>query len=303
MALTLAQATTLNSICKGCNDTSLGTAVYTLEQAQPTGTVVGTTDVQTLTNKTLGVPNDALLTLGTTVTTAETKVTMEFDETTTGIGLTNVGSVSVPQVLNTNPGAGVISDTINILHSAGAGNCDDLYATYHKVAVTGAGDSGITVVGDAPRAYVGTTAGTTVAAEAYAVQPWAKHEGTGAITAMSGVSALLNVGGDNFTANTVNAGHFHVTGGATVTGQYDILMLEAYPDVRGLDAMLRLAADDGATVNAAIEVSGATTDFIKFAADGSGGATTSDPGVGAINAWVKCHIGNTIFWLQGYADA
>ena len=53
MALTLAQATTLNSICKGCNDTSLGTAVYTLEQAQPTGTVVGTTDAQTLTNKTI----------------------------------------------------------------------------------------------------------------------------------------------------------------------------------------------------------------------------------------------------------
>jgi hypothetical protein len=120
---------------------------------------------------------------------------------------------------------------------------------------------------------------------------------------MSAVSAMLNVGADNFTVNTINSGHFHIQGGATVTGQYDGVMIEAYPDVRSMDSMLKLAVDSGAVVEAAINVSGATTDFIKFAADGSGGATTSDPGVGTVNAWVKCHIGNTIFWLLGYADS
>jgi len=302
MALTAAERIKINSACKSLADTNLGTAVGLLQDAMPTGSVVGISDSQTLTNKTINIANDTPLTIGTTMTTPETKITIEFDETTTGIGITQVGSVSVPQVLNTNPG-NVISDTINILHSAGAGNCDNCYATYHKVAVTGDGDSGLTIVGDAPRAYVGTTAGVTVTDEAYASQPWVKHEGTGAITAMSALSALANVGSDNFTCNTINAGHFHITGGATVTGQYDGVMIEAYPDVSGMDSMLKLAVDAGATVNAAIEVSGTTTDFVKFAADGSGGATTSDPGVGAINAWVKCHIGNTIFWLQGYADA
>jgi hypothetical protein len=247
--------------------------------------------------------DDVALTLGTTTATAATKITLEFDETTTGIGLMNFGSLAAPMVLNTNPGATVVGSTINILHSAGAGNCADLLGSYVKCAVSGDGDADTTVVASAPRAYVGTVEGTTVASACYASQPWAKHDGTGAITAMSALSALVDVNTDAFTASTVNAGHFHIEGASTVTAQFDGVMIECYPDVTCLDSLLALAVDSGATVEAAIRVSGATTDFVKFAATGSGGAVTSDPSVGVANCWIKCHVGNTITWLIGYADS
>jgi len=249
--------------------------------------------------------DDVVLTLGTTTATAATKITLEFDETTTGIGLFQIGSLSVPQVLNTNPGATVCGHVVNILHSAGAGDCDDLLGSYCKVALSGDGDSGTTAVGHASRAYAGTAAGsTTVVSQLYGSQPWVSHYGTGAVTAMSGLSAKCDVNTGNFTATTVNAGHFHIEGASTVTSSmFDGVMIEVYPDVTCLDAGLRIAVDTGATVGAAIAVDGSTTDFVKFAATGSGGATTSDPSVGVANCWIKCHVGDTITWLIGYADS
>jgi hypothetical protein len=215
----------------------------------------------------LRLANDSLLSLGTTVTTAETKITAEFDETTTGIGLINLGSVSVPMVLNTNPGSAVIAETVNINHSAGAGDCDDLIAAYHKVNVIGSGDAGTTIVGHASRAYVGLTGGAdnSVASAAYGSQPWARHQGTGAITAMSGVSAKLDVGADAFTASTVNAGHFHIDGDAIVTGQFDGVMIEIYPAVTSMDNGLKIAVDAGAAVVNAIGIAGTVTTAIDMA--------------------------------------
>lgn len=215
----------------------------------------------------LNTTDDVILTLGTTTTTAATKVTLEFDKTTTGIGQFKMGDTSNPQVLITNPGATVIGETINILHSAGAGDCDDLIGSYSKVAVSGSGDSGITVVGSAPRAYVGVTGGSnnSVASQAYGCQPWARHQGTGAITAMSGLSAKIDVGTDAFTATTVNAGHFHIDGAATVTSSmFDGVMIEVYPDVTCLDAGLRVVVDTGAVVTNGISISGATTNGINL---------------------------------------
>ena len=213
----------------------------------------------------LTLADDKVFTLGTTVATAATKITLEFDETTTGIGLFNMGSASVPMVLNTNPGAAVIASSVNVLHSAGAGNCDDLIASYEKVAVSGDGDSGLTLVGTASRAYVGTEVGsTTVASECYGAQPWASHYGTGAITAMSGVSAKVDVNTGNFTATTVNAGHFHIEGAATVTGQFDGVMIEVYPDVTCLDSALALIVDSGAVVTSGIRISGTMTNLLKL---------------------------------------
>jgi hypothetical protein len=227
--------------------------------------------------------------------------------TTTGIGQINIGTTAVPQVLNANPGAGVIGETINILHSAGAGDCNDLIASYKKVAVTGDGDAGITIVGDATRAYVGTTAGTTVADEAYGSQPWVKHEGTGAITAMSGVSAKLNVGADNFTASTVNAGHFHIEGDADVIGMYDGIMVEAYPDVDTMDSMVHLMVDTGADVDTAIKVTGALgTNFIDISAASTGvvvaaGTTlTHDPNGVTSDAYLVVKVGATSYALPLY---
>jgi hypothetical protein len=206
----------------------------------------------------VGLSNDLVFSLGTTLTNAETKITAEFDETTTGIGLFRIGDLSNPQVLNANPGATVVSEIVNINHSAGAGDCDDLIAVYNKVNVIGDGDAGTTVVGHASRAYVGLTGGAnnSVASQAYGSQPWARHQGTGAVTAMSGVSAKLDVGADNWTASTANAGHFHIDGAATVTGQFDGVMIEVYPAVKSMDNALAIAIDAGAVVNYGVSVSG-----------------------------------------------
>jgi hypothetical protein len=222
--------------------------------------------------------DDDYISLGTTTTNAATKVTLEFDKTTTGIGQFKIGDTSNPQVLNTNPGSAVFGETINILHSAGAGDCDDLIGSYSKVAVSGAGDSGLTAVGSAPRAYV--LAGA--AKEVYGSQPWISHAGTGAVTAMSALSAKCDVNADNFTASTINAGHFHVEGAATVTGQFDGAMIEVYPDVTCLDSGLAIAVDTGAVVTSAIRTSGNYTNVLELAATndaavvGAGTYTTAD---------------------------
>jgi len=198
------------------------------------------------------------------------------------------GTLATPISLALNAGASVVVDTINILHSVGASNTDDLLGRYTKVAITGAGDSGITMVGDAPRAYVGTVGGTTVAKEVYGSQPWAKHYGTGAITAMSGLSALVGVNDDNFTASTINAGHFHITGKATVTGQFDGVMIEAYPEVTCLDSALAIAIDEGAAVQSGIRITGTPKNGIKFQS-----GTTISSGAGTDDTTIKAEQGAT----------
>ena len=215
------------------------------------------------------VTDDSTLYIGTTIATAATNITAKYDATTTGIGLKTCGDVSVPQVLKTNPGADIICDTVNILHSAGAGDCANLYGRYTKVAISGNGDADTTLVGSAPRAYVdaiGGAPGTTVAKEIYGSQPWVKKNGTGTITAMSGLSALVNVGAGNFIASTINAGHFHIDGGATVTGQYDGVMIEAYPAVRSMDSLLSLVTDAGAVTAAMIRTTGDAPSLLNIAA-------------------------------------
>jgi hypothetical protein len=255
----------------------------------------------------VGIPffmaDDQLLTIGTTVATAATKITMEFDETTTGIGLFNMGSVSVPMVLNTNPGAAVIGHTINILQSAGAGDCADLIASYAKVAFTGSGDNGTTAVGAAFRAYVGAAGGdSTVVSQLYGCQPWVSHFGTGAVTAMSALSAKCDVNTGNFTASTVNAGHFHIEGASTVTAQFDGVMIEVYPDVTCLDSMLALAVDGSATVTAGIRASGAFTYLFDFAATGSG-ITHGGAAGAAVAGYIKARVGSTAYRIPYLADS
>jgi len=255
---------------------------------------------------TLAMPNDAAFTIGTTTATAETKITMSFDESLTGIGLFNMGSTSVPMVLATNPGSGVIAHTVNILHSAGAGDCDDLIASYEKCAVSGDGDSGLTLVGTASRAYVGTAVGsTTVAKECYGAQPWVSHYGTGAITAMSGLSAKCDVNTGNFTASTVDAGHFHVEGAATVTSaMFDGVMIEIYPDVTCLDAGLRIVADTGSVVTNAIKIGGTASMTYALAFDAIAGCCATNTAVPAVApAWdIVLDMGGTPGYIPVYSD-
>ena len=250
----------------------------------------------------VGMANDQILTLGTTTATAETKITAVFDESATGIGLFNMGSGAAPMVLATNPGATVVAHTVNVLHSAGAGDCADLLAAYQKVAVSGDGDVDITVVGTASRAYVGTAVGsTTVASQCYGAQPWCSHFGTGAITAMSALSAKCDVNTGNFTASTVNAGHFHVEGAATVTAQFDGVMIEVYPDVTCLDSALAIAVDSPATVTSGIRASGAFTNLFELA-NGSG-CVHGGAAAAAVAGYIKIKEGGTAYRIPYLLDS
>lgn len=245
----------------------------------------------------LSMADDLSIVLGTTVATAATKVTLEYDKTTTGIGQFNIGSIAAPQVLNTNPGATVVASTINILHSAGAGDCGDLIGFYNKVAVSGAGDSGLTVVADAPRAYV--LAG--VAQEVYGSQPWAKHCGTGTITAMSSLSAKLLINdAEAFTAtNSLNAGHFHVStvsgaaNGTITSSNFDGVMVEVYPNVTGLRSMLHLANESSAGVVNGVALAGLATTGINLS-----GATLTNEMVLSTGTTVTAS-GDTITFTRG----
>jgi len=242
----------------------------------------------------MAVPNGLNPTFGGIVTAAGF-ATLGGDVTSGIPSINLIGTIATPRTLNANPGATVIGDTINILHSAGAGDCDDLIGRYTKVAVSGDGDSGLTLVADAPRAYV--LAG--VAKEIYASQPWASHAGTGAITAMSASSPKINVGTDNFTASTINGQHIHVTGAATVTGQFDGQMIEVYPDVTSLDAIQALVVDSGATVVSAHRYAGDFTNFLNFAAANTAVVVSGTVASGN-GAKIAIMIGATPYYINAH---
>lgn len=239
--------------------------------------------------------------LGTTTTNAATKVTLVFDKATTGIGQIKLGDLSNPQVLKTNPGATVVGSSINILHSAGAGDCDDLIGSYVKTAMSGSGDSGTTMVGHASRAYM--LGGTTVCGQVYGSQPWAKHTGTGTCSAMSALSAQLLINdAEAFTAtNSINAGHFHVStpGGAangTVTsGNFDGVMVEVYPNVTGLHSMLHLAQDSTTVITSAIKLTGTKVTNIFEIAAGDGCVVGSQAWGANANGYLVLKVGSTSY--------
>lgn len=288
--------------------TASGHKAYTADfRGQNGETWSNATDGIWLANSHVSMLDDKVFTLGTNTATVATKLTMEFDEITTGIGQFNIGDLSTPQVLNVNPGASVAGSVININHSAGAGDCDDLLGSYSKINVIGDGDAGITIVGDASRAYVGLTGGAnnSVASQAYGTQAWARHGGTGAITAMSGLSAKLDVGAENFTATTANAGHFHIDGAGDVTGQYDGVMVEAYPDVDTMDALLALVADGGADVDYGIRFAGTFANALMQLPNGAflfaGTAANGDAvyaEVGTKDATGSVYISTAGFYVQ-----
>jgi hypothetical protein len=156
------------------------------------------------------------------------------------------------------PDASVIPFQVYLSHASGAGDCDDISASYLRIDVTGDGDAGLTPATIACRAYIGSAGtDTTVANEVYALQPWVKHTGTGTVAAMSAVSAALRLNTGTFTStNSINAGHFHVidltnsTSGAqgveVTSNNYNCVMMEVYPGVHNLGSVLQLSVD-GAT--------------------------------------------------------
>ena len=251
---------------------------------------------------TVAMADDQALTLGSTTTNAATKITLEFDETTTGIGQFKMGDLSNGQVLNTNPGATVVGEIINIAHSAGAGDCDDLMGMYIKNAVSGDGDSGITVVPLGTRAYVGSADDDSAASEVYSIQPWAKHSGTGSMLAMSAVSAALILNdADAFeSTNSINAGHFHIktasgaANGAVTSSNFDGIMVEVYGNVTGMDSLLNLS-NGGTSTDSIIKVTaGTATNVLEFTAAAT--AVVEDAGTySTADAYLTVKVGSNTY--------
>ena len=247
----------------------------------------------------LGMLDDMELTIGTTVTNAATKLTMEFDETTTGIGQVRMGDLSNAQVLNTNPGATVVGHVINIEHSAGAGDCTDLMGLYIKNQISGDGDSGTTLVPLGIRAYIAADA---VADEVYAIQPWIKHSGTGTIQAGSAVSAALVLNdSDAFTAtNSLNAGHFHIktyageANGTVTSSNFDGVLIEVYGNVTGLDSLLHLTNAGTGTDSIIKATPGTAVNVLEFSA--AAASVVEDTGTySTADAYMIVKVGNNTY--------
>jgi len=267
------------------------------------------TAIQTF-EKGLKITDERVLTLGSTTGTATTKITVEFDEATTGIGQFKMGDLSNAQVLNTNPGATVIGGIINITHSAGAGDCDDLMGLYIKTAVTGDGDSGTTVVPLGTRAYVGSAADDSVAGEVYSFQPWLKHTGTGTITAGSAVSAALILNdGDAFTStNSLNSGHFHIktnagaANGTVTSSNFDGVMIENYGNVTGLDSLLHMT-NAGTSTDSMIKMTvGTATNVLEIAAAGDSVVVTGGT-YSTADGYMVIKVGSSTYRVPFFSGA
>jgi len=176
--------------------------------------------------------------------------------------------ITLTKNLIVNPGSAVIGEKITMNHSLGAGDCDDLIASYSKVDISGDGDSGLTAVGLASRAYVSAGA----AQEVYGSQPWAKHAGVGSMLAMSGLSAalILNDAEAFESTNSINAGHFHIktyagaANGAVTSNNFDGVMIEIYGAVLGLRAGLNIAVSTATGIESFVRGTGIATTGIDI---------------------------------------
>ncbi len=248
------------------------------------------------------VADDVQFKVGSTQATAATMITAEFDETTTGIGIVQQGSITVPMVLNTNPGSAVVANSINVLHSAGAGDCDDLIAAYQKVSISGDGDSGLTAVGTAPRLSI---AGAV--SEAYCLQSHAIHTSDDAATAVSACSCRLSTTTADYTvANSVNAGQFILTGDGTynptcTAGRFTCVELTVESYVDGVDSVLRLN-NGGTNTDTMLEVVGGTATYFAELS-GSTFVESADitSGKSCIRG-VRCLFGATVGVIPFYED-
>ena len=257
----------------------------------------------------IGLVDGGVITLGTTTTTAATKVTLEFDETTTGIGQFNMGSVSVPMVLNTNPGTTVVGGTINITHSAGDGDCTDLMGLYVKTHISGDGDSGLTSVPIGARAYVYDAA----VDEVYGVQSHARHRGTATVSgSMFAGSFKLNLGtpsgaagADDFTV-TDNIGALWLIATAAqsdvdVSGNYVVAKVDVEGNCKGVDAVFDIN-NSGASTGTIFDISGGSATYLAKIT-GSTFVEEADvtSGKSCIRG-VRCVFGSTVGLIPFYED-
>lgn len=124
MALTSEQKTKLNLMCKAANDGLLGDTIGALEDALPTGSVVGTSDTQTLSNKTLTEPI--------------------IDDTDAGITITSADQTHATPVA-TIPDIGDAADTFVMVDTAQTLTNKTLTSPVITTMLVDDGDAGLTV--------------------------------------------------------------------------------------------------------------------------------------------------------------
>ena len=255
---------------------------------------------------TLLVADDTYFSLGTTQTTAVTHVTMEWDETTTGVGLMQFGSSSAPMVYNTNPGATAqpIID-INVTHSAGAGDAVWLTGVRSAMIISGDGDSGTKL---AP-IHASILLDEAAISSAYTIRATLTHDGTDTISgAAAVVNADLYLESGNFTASqTLQTAIFtlRAEGAVTVTctsENFNVVLIKNLGNIAGLNSLLKLVSGGTDDPAAIIQVEGVGDDgFIHFDA---GTDCVADTGATGANATykIKCNHNGTTFYLAGFAD-
>lgn len=244
------------------------------------------------------------LDIGTTITTAETRVRVLFDETTTGIGHIQLGSDAVPMVYNTNPGASAIpAIDINIEHSAGAGDGVWLRGILSKMTISGDGDNGTKL-----NPIQATLIVDGAISSAYGLCVSAIHKSTDDVTgAMAAANFDLKVQDEDFEAvQTLQTLICTMSSdaGRTVTctsGNWNLALLKNMANVDGLNAILKLV-DLGDNTASIIEVGSGSCDRFIFFVNTSTCIVANSDGVASNRTHkIKCNFGGIDFYLNGYA--
>ena len=276
--------------------------LYIADSAAATGIKIGTC-------ATMGVniADDTTLVLGTTVATAATKVTAEFDETTTGIGYIQLGSSTAPMVYNADPGATPQPAVdVNITHSAGAGNAGWCRAIVAKMILSGDGDTGSHLQPLLVTAEVSAPAGSNYSAEVKII-----HKGTDTVSGnFFGMQCHMAVEDGNFEINNAGgAAIFNLTSdeARTVTctsENLNVVLVKNTSTIAGIASLLKLSsagADDPAYL--AIFEGAADTALIKFQNCGANvvANTTSIDGE-ALQHIIKVSVNGVVGYIPIFAS-
>jgi len=266
-----------------------------------TGIRIGTTTTAIL------VADDSPIVLGTTVSTAATKVTMEFDETTTGIGNIQLGSSTAPMVYNTNPGATPQpAIDVNITHSAGAGDAVWCSGILSKMIISGDGDSGSKL-----RAFRGECVVSGAVSSVYTGMLQATHSSDDTVSgAMAALNCDFRVTDANFTGSqTLQTAIFTMTSdqARTVTctsENMNVVLIKNASAITGLSSLLCLSSAGSTDPDNFIRCDGAATHFVRFSAGASAVCIDDTSNVPtAATHKIKCmDPGGTVFYLVGCAN-
>lgn len=255
----------------------------------------------------VGMADDQVFTIGTTTATAETVITMEFDETTTGIGYLQLGSSSAPMVYNTSPGATPQpAIDVNITHSAGAGDAVWCSGILSKMIISGDGDSDSKL-----RAFRGEAVVSGAVSSVYTGMFQATHSSADDVSgAMAALNCDFRVTDSNFEGvQTLQTALFTMTAdqARTVTctsENMNVVLVKNASAITGIASLLKLSSAGAADPTNHMIVDGAATHFIRFSA-GASAVCIPDTGSvpGSATHKIKCmDAAGAVFYLVGVAD-